>query len=95
MDTVRAHSSGPEVDRGRWPNLGFFLSLGGEDMLREDGCRKRGVLKQFRQAGFRDLVMLSRALLCARVDAMKEHIAFREGANYQSIPLHQKIWGVK
>lgn len=73
LDTVRAHSSGPEVDRGRWPNLGLFLSLAREDMVREDGCRKRGILEQFRQAGVRDLVMYSRALLCARVDAMKEH----------------------
>lgn len=31
--TVRAHSSGPEVDRGRCPNLGCFVSLELLDIL--------------------------------------------------------------
>ncbi len=56
IDTVRAHSSGPDVDRGRWPNLGLFLSLGWEDMVRED-WRGRGFVKQFRWADVRDLVV--------------------------------------
>ena len=36
LDTVKAQSSGPEVERGRWPNLGLVFSFEREDMLRED-----------------------------------------------------------
>ncbi len=45
MNTVRAHSSGPEVDSGRWPNLGFLASLGCDDMLREEALREGGMIK--------------------------------------------------
>ena len=57
LNTVRAQSSGPEVDRGRWPNLGFFLSLGWEDMLREEICGSKGIFMQFWQAEARDLIV--------------------------------------
>ncbi len=36
LATVKAHSSGPEVERGKCPNLGFVVSLGWDDMLREE-----------------------------------------------------------
>lgn len=70
--TVRAHSSGPEVERGRWPNLGFFLS-GWEDILRENACESIGLVTNVWRAEARDLIVRGLRILICAIDAMKEH----------------------
>ena len=35
--TVKAHSSGPDVERGRCPNLGCIVCLEAADILRVQG----------------------------------------------------------
>lgn len=36
---VKEHSSGPDVDSGRWPNLDFLVSFEVEDMFLKAVCR--------------------------------------------------------